>query len=131
MNQDSHQKANRILEAHIFRRYNDVDHREEWRNLPEIPTSAEIMPPKPLERATEQWDDYQKDFLYDEHLPTNIIDGPWPSKEEYIGAHYQIHREDAIACLRKSVEEFKRHPGMKETQETAFYTHVNTSALHP
>lgn len=126
MNSGMARKSEAILEAHIHRKYNHVQHEEAWRNLPEIPTSAEIMPEVVYKAVEEKWDDYQKEFLYDENLPTNKIHGPWSSKEDYIGAHYQIHREDAIACLRKSVNHFKRYPSMMETKETAIYTNVRS-----
>lgn len=127
MNSAMYQRSVSILESHILRKYNNTQHYEPWRNLPEVPTSAEIMPEEVVKPQEEKWDDYQKEFLYDEKLPTNKIHGPWSSKEAYIGAHYQIHREDAIACLRKSINHFKRYPGMMETQETAIYTNVRIS----
>lgn len=119
-----------ILKAHIHKTWAREDYSEEWRNLPEIPTKSEIMPteehPHPRRRIQEEkWDDYQKDPIYDPKLPKNIIDGPWPSKEAYISAHYRILREDAIAPLRESVRYFAKHPRMNDDRDTCVYTHVS------
>jgi helicase required for RNAi-mediated heterochromatin assembly 1 len=122
-----------ILRRHIYKTYEVNAFAEEWRNLPEVPSSSEIAPPSkgPLEEADkkhehpESWNDYQQEPLYDENLPHNIIKGPWPSKEAYIGAHYQILREDAIAPLRRSVADVKKNPGMQEDGDTCIYTQVS------
>jgi len=76
--------------------------------------------------AEEKWNDYQKEVIYDLDLPENIVDGPWDSKESYIGSHYQILREDAIAPLRLSVELVKANPGMDDDETTCVYTHAST-----
>ena len=73
----------------------------------------------------ERWDDYQKDPVVNPDLPHNIVEGPWPSKEEYIGGHYQIVREDAIAPLRQSVALVKKTPNTPDTDDTCIYTHVS------
>jgi helicase required for RNAi-mediated heterochromatin assembly 1 len=125
--------ANRILQRHIHKTYEDAAFAEEWRNLPEIPSSAEILPPSKdgLEtedetfKQNEGWNDYQKEPVYDPNLPRNIVDGPWPSKEAYIGAHYQILREDAIAPLRQAVADVKRNPAMYDNVDICVYTHVS------
>lgn len=126
-------KADHILRRHIYKTYEVNAFAEEWRNLPEIPSSSEIVPPSKtlLEEADEKydhaesWNDYQQEPLNDENLPHNIVKGPWPSKEAYIGAHYQILREDAIAPLRRSVADVKKNPGMQEDGDTCIYTHVS------
>lgn len=104
---------------------------EEWRNKPEIPSSDEIMKPLPGSENNEQeerWDDYQREYQRDPvtnpNLPHNIIEGAWPSKEAYIGAHYQILREDAIASLRQSVQLVMKNPAISDTDDTCIYTHV-------
>jgi helicase required for RNAi-mediated heterochromatin assembly 1 len=119
--------ATKIIQEHVLKPYGRELHIEPWRNLPEIPDKSEIMP-KENERdryKVEEWNDYQKDPVYDVNLPVNIIDKPWPSKEEYISAHYQILREDAIASLRNSVKSFKRNPEMDDDNFTHVYTSVS------
>jgi helicase required for RNAi-mediated heterochromatin assembly 1 len=121
-------KINAILRSHVHKSYAQNNYPEAWRNLPEIPSSDEIRPHSPnsdSENTQEQWDDYQKDASYDPKLPFNIIDGPWGSKIEYIGAHYQILREDSVAALRRSVSYVKEHPDSMETEDTFMYTHVS------
>lgn len=117
------------LKAHINKEYECGNFAEEWRNLPEVPGKDEVWsindPQKEIP-VQERWNDYQKDPDYSSSLPHNIIDGSWPSKAKYLGAHYQIIREDEIAPLRKSVASFKAHPDMMEDDETHIYTHVST-----
>jgi helicase required for RNAi-mediated heterochromatin assembly 1 len=77
----------------------------------------------------DNWDRYQKEPLYDQNLPHNIVDGPWPSKEAYLGAHYQILREDAIASLRRAVLEFKKCPLLVDDTEICVYKDVRHPRL--
>lgn len=122
--------AHSILVSHVKKTYQDIQYDEEWRNLPEIPTGTEIMPLRNENTGTvrsEDWNDYQKEPVYDPSLPHNIIDGPWRSKEEYIAAHYQISRKDAIADLQHSVACVKRRPDMMDDRDTCVYTHVSYS----
>jgi helicase required for RNAi-mediated heterochromatin assembly 1 len=121
-------KINAILRSHVHKSYAQNNYPEAWRNLPELPSSEEIKPQPPdssLENTQEEWDDYQKEARYDPKLPFNIIDGPWGSKIEYIGAHYQILREDSVAALRRSVSYVREHPDSMETEDTFMYTHVS------
>ncbi|KAG0650451.1 Helicase required for RNAi-mediated heterochromatin assembly 1, partial [Hyphodiscus hymeniophilus] len=126
--------AERIIRDHVLRNYEQpttVD--EEWRDLPEIPKKSEILPEEAEtirnDFFVEAWDAYQKEPLYDPNLPQNIINGPWPSKEAYIAAHYQIIREDAIAGLRNTVNGFKREPRMDDDNLTHVYTHVHFKGM--
>ncbi|RDL41661.1 p-loop containing nucleoside triphosphate hydrolase [Venustampulla echinocandica] len=125
--------SDQIILDHIQKRWKLTEFPEAWRNLPEIPNKNEICPRvDALVEARvepEQWDDYQRDPIYNPTLPENTIQGPWPSKADYIGAHYQILREDAIAPLRKAVAEYKRRPNMMEAGDTHIYTHVTFRGL--
>jgi helicase required for RNAi-mediated heterochromatin assembly 1 len=126
--------ALQILGAHIHRTWDTGNHHEQWRDLPEIPTKLEIMPEidentRPRSRE-EKWNDYQNDPVYDSKLPKNIIDGPWPSKESYISAHYQILREDAVAPLREAIKSFKQHPNMNDDNDICVYTRVRALIRH-
>jgi helicase required for RNAi-mediated heterochromatin assembly 1 len=121
-------EINTILRTHVHKSYAQNNYPEAWRNLPEIPSLEEIMPQPPdsdCNNAQEKWDDYQKEASYDQKLPFNIIDGPWGSKIEYIGAHYQILREDSVAALRRSVAYVREHPDSMETEDTFMYTNVS------
>lgn len=103
---------------------------EQWRNLPEIPTKHEIMPdPVDLSDCEEEWDDYQRDPLYNPSLPTNNVEGPWTSKAAYIGAHYEILREDGIASLRDAVAAVKKNPSMSDHDDICIYTDVSNYIL--
>jgi helicase required for RNAi-mediated heterochromatin assembly 1 len=128
------QKATSILTDHVKKPYQSREFAEPWRNLPEVPTKEEIMPATDEDsggdQEPEQWNDYQQDPVYDPNLPHNIVDGPWPSKERYISAHYRILREDAIAGLRHSVASVKRRPAMMDDKETCIYTHVTLLGQH-
>lgn len=125
----SSRDARSILTDHIKKTYEHNAFPQAWRNLPEIPSSAEIKPaykdPDLIDEEPEEWNAYQHDMLYDEKLPHNIVDGPWESKESYLGSHYQIIREDSIASLRNAVTEVQRTPLMEETNDTRIYTSVS------
>ncbi|RAL58657.1 hypothetical protein DID88_003021 [Monilinia fructigena] len=62
---------------------------------------------------------------FDPRLPHNNIDGAWDSKEEYLGFHYRILREDAVAPLRQAVADFKGNYRMSDTHDTTVYTDVH------
>ncbi|KAJ5035137.1 uncharacterized protein L3040_008396 [Drepanopeziza brunnea f. sp. 'multigermtubi'] len=123
------QDAQSILQAHIRKTYAQNAFAEAWRNLPEVPSSAEMMPATTTQKTEEEWNAYQKDTVYNEVLPENVVDGPWPSKEAYIGTHYQLHREDSIAMLRLSIAEVQQDPAMVDNQNTWVYTHVTVVGL--
>ena len=122
-----------IIKDHVKKTWYNNSVSESWRKLPEVPDQAEIMPAEEENKCSqpENWFQYQIDPEYENaaKLPTNTITGPWASKSEYIGAHYQILREDAVASLRKSVREFKKHPEMNDSQETCIYTSVSFSMM--
>lgn len=117
------------LRAHIDKAYMAGNYKEQWRNLPEIPMTSEIWSAtdessnvRPMQ---ERWNEYQMEAPYSKSLPHNNIKGPWESKAAYLGAHYQILREDEIAPLRKSVADVKARPDMMDDNETHVYTHVS------
>jgi helicase required for RNAi-mediated heterochromatin assembly 1 len=134
MNLHEADAARSILQAHIKRNDKTNPYRENWRNLPELPSMEEIMPKDKIQSLekeptgrplTEPKDDYQHDPIYDPNLPTNNIEGPWESKMAYVGSHYQMLREDAIASLRTAVKEVKNNPSMNDDDDTYIYTHVS------
>lgn len=118
------------LQAHARKSHLDTSYQEAWRNLPELPSADEIKPPRDEFDAAnyqqEEWNDYQHDPLYDPKLPKNRIEGSWPTKEAYIGTHYQILREDAVAPLRNSVAAVHKCPTMEDDGDTCIYTHVSS-----
>jgi helicase required for RNAi-mediated heterochromatin assembly 1 len=119
--------AYRILSEHVRRRYADVEYPEAWRNLPEIPTKVELLSKRGNGNGrdeTEVWNSYQKEPIYDPNIPHNIVNGPWPSTMDYLGTHYQLLREDGIATLRASIQEFRDNPRMSDSRETNVYTNV-------
>jgi len=128
-------KSRQIIHRHVWKTYENQIFPQEWRNLPEVPSKAEICPSS---RTTADIDDinnaqdrnpvdYQSDSLYDPNLPHNIVEGPWPSKEAYLAAHHQILREDAIAPLRRAVAEFKKCPSLVDDSEICVYKDVRIS----
>ncbi|RDW66768.1 hypothetical protein BP5796_09517 [Coleophoma crateriformis] len=109
-----------VLNEHIKKVYARFSYPEEWRNLPEVPDREEILPIRPVEDES-----YDVNKYYGSRLPVNIFNGPWPSEEAYLGAHYQILREDAIGALRDSVAAFKENPQMMDANDTCIYTDVH------
>jgi helicase required for RNAi-mediated heterochromatin assembly 1 len=81
---------------------------EPWMTTPEIPTSAELA----------------GDDGGEEGFPVNQIEGPWPSKTEYVRAHYRLLREDATHHLSASIAEVRDKPDMAEEGETHIYEQV-------
>ena len=126
--------ALKILKCHFKKEYEDQEFEEAWRNLPEVPTQEEVMPTSNDDHSdkarSEPWDQYQQEHAIYEpnhNLPHNIVDGPWPSKEAFVGAQYQILREDAIAGLRRSVANVKENPNMQDSKDTCIYDHVRSA----
>ena len=120
-----------IILDHIQKRYANRIFGEAWRNLPEVPDKSEIMPPSGADSDSDEGEsaDSDTDRPNGTRLPHNVISGPWNSKAAYIGAHYRILREDAIADLRSSVAMFKAHPSMDDDKSTCIYTHASFPTL--
>ncbi len=79
--------------------------------MPELPTSKEILAE-------------QSDI---EQLPENPVDVPWPSKDKYLTAQYEILRREAIEGLRysvRSVADYRRAQPMMDDDFTNIYTQV-------
>ncbi|KAF7955588.1 hypothetical protein EAE96_004514 [Botrytis aclada] len=126
--------ADGVLREHVHKTYAKINYHESWRNLPEIPTSEEILEDVSWQDkdGPEQPMDYQRlaePKEFDPRLPHNNINGAWSSKVGYLGFHYQILREDAVAPLRQSVAEFKTNNDMSDTQDTSIYTDVHLVGL--
>jgi len=118
-----------VLREHINRNYECQDGVQNWQKLPEIPSGAEILGPfeqSQVKFFIDNSDHELKDGLAAD-LPHNIIDRPWNSVDDYIGAHYKLLREDAIAPLRQAVSLYKSQPAMKDNQDLSIYTHVSRS----
>ena len=81
-----------------------------WLGKREIPSSAEIL------GITS--DDGNGTGENEIGLTVNKIDSPWASKEQYLEAHYELAREDAVAPLRDAVAEVKTDPNMMERDST-------------
>ncbi|KAK3719925.1 hypothetical protein LTR37_004048 [Vermiconidia calcicola] len=77
-----------------------------WLRRPEIPSSAEILDIE-AEGSTSSGD---------VEVQVNRLKGPWDSKEEYLGTHYELLREDAIRPLREAVSKVRMMP--TATEET-------------
>jgi helicase required for RNAi-mediated heterochromatin assembly 1 len=119
-----------IIVDHVKRDYGLEDGIEGWRQLPEIPAAGEIL--SPVNRLQDDY--YSDDDSFGDlknnrepNLPINVVDKAWRSKGEYIGAHYQLLREDAIAPLRQAVALYRSQPAMKDNQDLSIYTHVSRS----
>jgi helicase required for RNAi-mediated heterochromatin assembly 1 len=78
---------------------------EGWRGLPDIPTPEEVM-------------------REDVELPTNNIDAPFESVDDYLSTHYDLLREDATAHLREGVSYLRADPHMLDNSEFCIYEKV-------
>ncbi|KAI9755693.1 MAG: hypothetical protein M4579_004191 [Chaenotheca gracillima] len=103
-----------------------------WRSLPEMPAASEIFRPKVgSARGTSGGNDTdiestnggvtEPEML---ELPANRIDGSWRDKEEYLGSHYALLREDVISPLRDAVTEVQANPSMTESNSICIYENV-------
>lgn len=103
-----------ILREHITRPYQlHGEHPlEAWRQLPEIPSGKEMNL------------NFPNSAIQAETLPENILEGPWESKEAYIGSQYQLLRYDAINPLRDSIRSYKDNPETTDLPTTSIYTNV-------
>lgn len=118
-----------ILKYHVLRGYERGDHSTEpWRVLPEIPNSDEILL-KGLEGEEDYGNEEEDALKTSRGLPFNFVDRPWKDSASYIGAHYQLLREDALYPLRASVAAVKADPYMKDNGDTAIYTHASNTAI--
>jgi helicase required for RNAi-mediated heterochromatin assembly 1 len=104
-----------ILQEHITRQYQlrNEHAQEPWQQLPEIPSGREMN------------SDSSNGASHNEaNLPENIVNGPWGSKEAYIGTQYQLLRHDAMYPLQDSIRSYKANPGTADLPTTSIYTHV-------
>lgn len=86
---------------------------EVWVSKSEIPSSEEIL-------GTDLPED-DEDCV---ELMPNRIDGPWPSKNSYLRAHYELLREDSVAPLRDAVAYVKEEPRMMDSKNVSIYEKV-------
>ncbi len=90
-----------------------------WLSRREIPTSGELL--GDINADGGENGDGDDDEL---EVPVNLIRGPWASKEDYLSAHYELLREDAVAPLRDAVAEVKELPTMMDNQNICIYENV-------
>ncbi|QDS69272.1 hypothetical protein FKW77_002250 [Venturia effusa] len=97
-----------------------------WVSCGEIPTTNEIMD------FVEEW---QKTDPKDDSviLRGNNLVGPWDSKDAYLGAHFEMLREDVSRPLREAVSWVKKFPDAGEESEPGgnigIYTKVRISGI--
>lgn len=84
-----------------------------WVSRPELPTSDEILG---IEEA--------EDSEYVSLIPNQIF-GPWPSRDMYLKAHYDLLREDAVAPLRDAVAYVRDDPHMMDSSAVCIYEKVS------
>ncbi|RDK39409.1 ATP binding protein [Aspergillus phoenicis ATCC 13157] len=89
-----------------------TDYAEEWLKRPEIPSADEI-----LGNSGTGEDDYIE-------LTPNKTEGPWKSSDEYLKAHYELLREDAVAPLRDAVAYVRDDPQMTDSKLVSIYDKV-------
>ncbi|KAF3162805.1 hypothetical protein TWF225_008077 [Orbilia oligospora] len=73
-----------------------------WRTFPDVPSTAELMTPEV-------------------DVPINDVENPWDSIDEYLGAHYELLREDSFSPLREAVGRFRKEPSMDDEYQICVY----------
>ncbi|KAF3089718.1 hypothetical protein TWF569_000593 [Orbilia oligospora] len=73
-----------------------------WRAFPDVPSTAELMTPEV-------------------DVPINDVENPWDSIDEYLGAHYELLREDSFSPLREAVGRFRKEPSMDDEYQICVY----------
>ncbi|CAG8245566.1 unnamed protein product [Penicillium olsonii] len=63
-------------------------------------------------------------------LVPNIPDASWPSSEEYLQAHYNLLREDAVTPLRDAVAMVQDNPLQADEKGVAVYENVYLTGLN-
>ena len=91
------------------------DDAPEWQSKPEIPSADEVL-----------GRDTPDDFVI---LNPNIIDEPWPSKEKYLEAHYNLLREDSVSPLRDAVALVRNDPSRSDGKDFSIYESVSLTSL--
>jgi helicase required for RNAi-mediated heterochromatin assembly 1 len=82
---------------------------EAWLAKPEVPTPEEIL-------------DYDEQEALPEGLRLNKMEGPYNSKEEYLGTQYDLLREDSLRPLREAVAQVRASPYLDEAEYNAGYS---------
>lgn len=96
-----------------------------WQLLREIPTGSEIL--RAIGTRETDGSNYVISATENFELPCNRIVGKWRSKEEYLGAHYELLREDVIGPFRDAVEDFRDRALEKENESYCVYDKVSGS----
>ncbi|KAF3168929.1 hypothetical protein TWF788_010794 [Orbilia oligospora] len=73
-----------------------------WRAFPDVPSTAELMTPEV-------------------DVPINDVENPWDSVDDYLGAHYELLREDSFSPLREAVGRFRKEPSMDDEYQICVY----------
>jgi len=107
-------QANPEIKNYCFQaREDESPEGEAWTTKPELPSSDEIL-------GTDLLDE-DEDCV---ELMPNHINSPWPSKDSYLRAHYELLREDAVAPLRDAVAYVRDDPQMKDSPAVSIYEKV-------
>jgi helicase required for RNAi-mediated heterochromatin assembly 1 len=85
-----------------------------WIDKPEIPSPAEILPPRNKDEFI--LSDLQALVDTNEHLRPHRPEGAYASNEEYLGTKYELLREDAIRPLREAVDAVRQSPYKDEAE---------------
>ncbi|KAI9676461.1 MAG: hypothetical protein M1817_000618 [Caeruleum heppii] len=95
----------------------------DWAVQPEIPSAQELLG---LSRVVNGPGPHNSSHIRptELELPINKIKGSWKSKDEYLGAHYELLREDAVAPLRDAIEQVADQPTMGDTRAICIYEKV-------
>ena len=98
-----------------------------WQCLREIPTGNEML--RAIGTGETDGSNYAISATENFELPCNRIVGKWASKEEYLGAHYELLREDVLGPFRDAVEDFRDRALEKENETYCVYDKVSGSHL--
>ncbi|RAK90019.1 DEAD box helicase [Aspergillus costaricaensis CBS 115574] len=107
---DTHLLVNKVIREYLAQP--SIDFAEEWLKKPDVPSSDEILG---------NFGSAENEFV---ELTPNKITGPWNSTDEYLKAHYELLREDAISPLRDAVAYVRDDPKMTDTKLVSIYDKV-------
>lgn len=80
-----------------------------WQSCPEMPTAKELCD------ENEPWTETcTEDGALKVVVKGNKLEGRWPSSNNYLGAHFSMLREEAVAPLRDAVSWVKAFPHATE-----------------
>lgn len=98
-----------IMIRDYFKAPGTLAHASSWISKSEIPSAEEVLG---LDNTSNSSDTHGSNPPSDAvALPVNKVVGMWVDKEEYLGAHYELLREDVVGPFCEAVQDYRDNRG--------------------